>query len=76
MPSFRDRLKDKPETNWNLVAFVLQIAEIRREGAIPDSGVLEDGFLKTLPGVKVGPAAPATSSYRPRTAGTTELAVR
>jgi mono/diheme cytochrome c family protein len=70
MPSFRDTLKTQPETAWNLVAYVLQIAEIRREGAIPDSGILEDGLLKTLPGVKVGPAsAPATATPAPGATG-------
>ncbi len=84
MPSFRETLKPQPETAWNLVAYVLQVAEIRREGAIPDSGVLEDGFLKTLPGVKIGPdsapaaatpAAGTTGSQRPP-ARAADLAVR
>jgi len=38
---------------------VLQVADIRREGAMPDSGFLEDGLLKPLPGVKPGSAPPA-----------------
>jgi cytochrome c oxidase cbb3-type subunit 2 len=80
MPSFRDTLKQEPATTWNLVAYVLQVAEIRREGAIPDSGFLEDGLLKPLPGVKPGtsapPEAPATSQLRPRPAGTPSVATR
>jgi mono/diheme cytochrome c family protein len=59
MPSFRDTLKQEPSTTWNLVAYVLQVADIRREGAMPDSGFLEDGLLKPLPGVKPGSAPPA-----------------
>ncbi len=59
MPSFRDTLKTEPETVWNLVSYVLHVVDIRREGTIPDSGFLEDGLLKTLPGVQ--PAAPATA---------------
>ncbi len=42
MPSFRDTLKNEPATIWNLVSYVLQVADIRREGSIPDSGFLED----------------------------------
>jgi mono/diheme cytochrome c family protein len=86
MPSFRDTLKTQPQTTWNLVAYVLQVAEIRRDGAIPDSGILEDGFLKTLPGVKFGPssgspaaapaASPAAALRAPPEAKATDLAVR
>ena len=54
MPSFRDTLKAEPATIWNLVSYVLHVAEIRREGNIPDSGILEDGLLKPLPGVTPG----------------------
>jgi len=86
MPSFRDTLKGEPATIWNLVAYVLQVADIRREGSIPDSGFLEDGLLKTLPGVKPvssapaeipAPApAPATTRSEPRPRGATALVVR
>lgn len=66
MPSFKDTLKSKPpETAWNLVSYVLSVAEIRRDGKIPDSGVLDEGgLLKTLPGVTPGgaPAAKAASN--------------
>jgi mono/diheme cytochrome c family protein len=62
MPAFRDTLKDKPETAWNLVSYVLRVADSRREGAVPDSGFLEDGLLKPLPGVKPAGSAPATSN--------------
>jgi mono/diheme cytochrome c family protein len=55
MPSFKDTLKAKPETAWNLVSYVSHVAEIRRDGKIPDSGILdESGLLKTLPGVTPG----------------------
>lgn len=59
MPSFRDSLKSQPQTIWNLVSYVLHVADIRRLGAMPDSGILENGLLKPLPGVKPGGTAPA-----------------
>jgi mono/diheme cytochrome c family protein len=58
MPSFRDTLKSQPQTTWNLVSYVLHVADSRRLGAMPDSGILEDGLLKPLPGVKPGATAP------------------
>jgi mono/diheme cytochrome c family protein len=61
MPSFHNALQKEPETIWHLVGFVLQIADSRRLGKTPDSGLLEDGKLKPLPGVK-----PSTA---PKTAG-------
>ena len=64
MPSFRDTLKSEPATIWNLVSYVLHVAEIRREGNIPDSGILEDGLLKPLPGVVPGSSAPASATPR------------
>ncbi|MGC8641016.1 MAG: c-type cytochrome [Isosphaeraceae bacterium] len=68
MPSFKDALKAEPETIWNLVAYVLHVVDIRREGAVPDSGFLENGLLKPLPGVKVGaPAAAPGSAGGPTT---------
>ena len=84
MPSSRDFLKGEPATIWNLVSYVLHVADMRREGLVPDSGFLEDGLLKTLPGVKptatapAGTAAPAptTSRSEPRTLGATALVVR
>lgn len=87
MPSFRDTLKSEPATIWNLVSYVLHVADIRRAGATPDSGLLEDGLLKTLPGVKPGaaaanvppaPAAPAakTSERGSKPAGAAGLALR
>jgi mono/diheme cytochrome c family protein len=81
MPSFKDTLKAKPEMAWNLVSYVLQVAEIRRDGKIPDSGILdENGLLKTLPGVSPtkGPApgaAPAASRF-PDRPGVGRVAVR
>ena len=64
MPSFRDALKTEPQTIWNLVSYVLDVADIRRRGLTPDSGYLENGNLKPLPGVKPGTAAatPAPSA--------------
>ncbi|MGZ3485639.1 MAG: hypothetical protein ACXVBY_02070, partial [Isosphaeraceae bacterium] len=64
--------------------YVLYVADIRREGSIPDSGFLEDGLLKTLPGVKpvssapaqTPEAAPATTRSEPRPRGATALVVR
>jgi len=81
MPSFRDALKTEPATVWNLVSYVLHVAEIRREGNIPDSGILEDGMLKPLPGVKLASSTPApaaaTAGIEPqRQADTSRLVVR
>jgi len=84
MPSFRDTLKGEPETVWNLVSYVLHVADSRREGSMPDSGFLEDGLLKTLPGVKPAAsaparapaAAPATTRAEPRPGGASALVVR
>jgi mono/diheme cytochrome c family protein len=75
MPSFRDTLKEKPQTIWSLVAYVLRVADSRREGAMPDSGFLEDGFLKPLPGVKT-PAAPAAAPAAEKRDASTRLDVR
>ncbi len=61
MPSFHANLQKEPETMWKLVAYVLNVVDERRRGIIPDSGLLQDGILKPLPGVK--PAA------GPKTAG-------
>jgi mono/diheme cytochrome c family protein len=66
MPSFHETLKEKPETAWNLVAYVLRVADSRRSGAMPDAGLLEDGLLKPLPGVNPGSAAPAPTTTRER----------
>jgi len=52
MPSFRGALQKEPETIWNLVGYVLRVADSRRHGTIFDSGLLEDGILQPLPGVK------------------------
>jgi mono/diheme cytochrome c family protein len=54
MPSFHANLQKEPETMWKLVAYVLRVADERRQGIIPDSGLLQDGILKPLPGVKPG----------------------
>lgn len=53
MPSFHAALQKEPETIWNLVGYVLQVADSRRRGNIPDAGLLENGILKPLPGVKL-----------------------
>lgn len=80
MPSFKDTLKGEPETIWNLVSYVLHVADIRREGSIPDSGFLEDGLLKTLPGVKPASStsapAPTTTHFESRRRAATALVVR
>ncbi len=52
MPSFHGALQKEPETIWNLVGYVLEVADSRRGGKIFDSGLLEDGILQPLPGVK------------------------
>jgi mono/diheme cytochrome c family protein len=62
MPSFHSALQKEPQTIWNLVAYVFQVADSRRSGKIPDSGLLEDGILKPLPGVKPTGAAKLTGA--------------
>jgi mono/diheme cytochrome c family protein len=60
MPSFHANLQKEPETIWKLVAYVLNVADERRRGIIPDSGLLQNGILKPLPGVEPA-AAPKTA---------------
>jgi mono/diheme cytochrome c family protein len=64
MPSFRATLQSEPETIWKLVSYVLHVADTRRRGVIPDSGLLENGLLKPLPGVEaqVSARAPQTAA--------------
>lgn len=62
MPSFHATLQKEPETTWSLVSYVLTIADSRRAGAIPDAGLLENGILKPLPGVKPAAATAAVSA--------------
>jgi mono/diheme cytochrome c family protein len=52
MPSNHAALQQEPQSIWNLVGYVLEIADSRRLGKIPDAGLLEQGVLKPLPGVK------------------------
>ncbi len=40
MPSFANSFRDEPETFWNLVAYVLEISNRRREGISPAPGPL------------------------------------
>lgn len=40
MPAFSQVLKDEPETTWNLVAYVLYVADRRREGESAAPGYL------------------------------------
>ncbi len=40
MPSFANTFRDEPETFWNLVAYVLEISNRRREGLSPPPGPL------------------------------------
>lgn len=75
MPSFHASLEKEPETIWNLVGYVLEVADSRRLGKIPDSGLLEEGILKPLPGVKpvsvAKPAPPSTGAIEKRPLSTT-----
>jgi mono/diheme cytochrome c family protein len=58
MPAFHNSLQKEPEKIWHLVAYVLQIADSRRTGTIPEAGLLEKGILKPLPGVESTVAVP------------------
>ena len=51
MPAFHDSLGQSPERIWHLVGYVLSVAETRRQGKVPESGLLQNGILKPLPGV-------------------------
>lgn len=51
MPSFHSSLQTEPQRIWHLVGYVLQVADSRRRGQIPESGLIENGILKPLPGV-------------------------
>ena len=74
MPSFHAALQKEPETVWNLVGYVLQVADSRRKGTMFDSGLLEDGILQPLPGVKSGGAAkPVPVSLKTRGPSETPL---
>jgi mono/diheme cytochrome c family protein len=61
MPSFHDSLGKEPATMWDLAAYVLYLSNRRREGDIPDAGM-----LKPLPGVGGAPAAASKTALRPR----------
>ena len=61
MPSFHDTLGKEPETIWHLVGYVLSVADTRRQGKIPESGLLQNGILKPLPGVTPTAAIKAAS---------------
>jgi mono/diheme cytochrome c family protein len=62
MPAFHDSLGKQPERIWHLVGYVLSVAETRRSGQVPGSGLLQDGILKPLPGVT--PTAAVTAAAR------------
>ncbi len=62
MPAFHDSLAKQPERTWQLVAYVLSVAETRRRGEVPGSGMLQDGLLKPLPGV--APSSPVKAAAR------------
>jgi mono/diheme cytochrome c family protein len=55
MPAFHDSLGKQPERIWHLAGYVLSVAETRRSGQVPGSGLLQDGILKPLPGVAPTP---------------------
>jgi mono/diheme cytochrome c family protein len=52
MPSFSGALAKEPDTMWMLTAYVLDLSNQRRKGAIPEAGL-----LKPLPGVEEKAAA-------------------
>ncbi len=62
MPAFHDSLGKQPERIWHLVGYVLSVAETRRQGKVPESGLLQNGILKPLPGVT--PAADIKAAAR------------
>jgi mono/diheme cytochrome c family protein len=60
MPSFKGALEKEPETMWTLTAYVLDLSNQRRKGAIPEAGL-----LKPLPGVEEKARAAKPASARP-----------
>jgi mono/diheme cytochrome c family protein len=62
MPSFHQALQNEPDTIWHLVGYVLEIADSRRKGKMFDSGLIEDGILQPLPGVKRGSSSGGTKN--------------
>jgi len=68
MPSFHAALEKEPATIWNLVGYVLYVADSRRRGTIFDAGLLEDGLLQPLPGVRVNRSA-VEGAWEPRRDG-------
>ena len=40
MPGFKSILQEEPETLWDLVSFVLHVADARRRGEIPSAGLV------------------------------------
>jgi mono/diheme cytochrome c family protein len=61
MPAFHDSLGQSPERIWHLVGYVLSVAETRRQGKVPESGLLQNGVLKPLPGVTPSAAIKAAA---------------
>ena len=74
MPSFHATLQKEPETIWNLVGYVLTIADSRRLGKIPDSGLARARHPEAVAGrqarrdrdreYQVGPT-PAATEHSP-----------
>jgi mono/diheme cytochrome c family protein len=60
MPSFSGALEKEPETMWMLTAYVLDLSNQRRKGAMPDAGL-----LKPLPGVVEKAAASKSARIAP-----------
>lgn len=70
MPSFKAALENEPETMWKLAAFVLDLSNQRRKGAIPKAGL-----LKPLPGVEApGMTTPANRAAAGRAPGSIPVA--
>lgn len=60
MPAFKAQFEKNPEEIWKLVAYVMHVYDMRRDGVIPASGI-----LKPYPGVGAAAAesaAPASGS--------------
>jgi mono/diheme cytochrome c family protein len=57
MPAFSSALEKEPDTMWQLTAYVLSLTNVRRNGAVPEAGI-----LKPLPGVEAKPVDDASAS--------------
>ena len=62
MPSFRDTLKAEPAATWNLVSFVLHVADSRRRARCPIRGSSRTACSRPCPAWSPGAPSAAPSA--------------